>query len=460
MAQERKGFASKVGLVLATAGLAVGLGNIWRFPVEVGRNGGATYIFIYLICILLLGLPLMVAEFVVGRGTHANGVRSYKMLTRSRFWGQIGKVGVFTGWFVMCYYVVVAGWALDYLVEALFNRFNGLSQSGDPDIYARHFREFVSNPWMPLVCMVALVLVSHYVITRGVRRGIERFAKLLMPLLFIILAVLAVFALFTRGAPEGLNFLFGLDFSNLSSGSVFSAMGQAFFTLCIGGGCLCTFASYFSEETNLVNTAAKVIALDALVAMLSGIIIFPVVFTVGIDPGEGASLVFIALPNVFQQAFGQWPVVCYIVSLLFYFLLVIATLTTIISIHEVPTVYLSEEFGLSRQKGAAVTSAVCIVMGTFCSLSMGLLGDVRLLGRNLFDFFDYTASQILLPGSGLLIAFFVGWVMTKDAVMTQLTNHGLFPAGRYGWIRELLRYVVPVVMILLFLGGLGVIDMF
>ena len=460
MKEERKGFASKVGLVLATAGLAVGLGNIWRFPVEVGKNGGASFIFVYLLCIIALGIPLMVAEFIVGRSTHANGVTSYKRLARSRLWGQVGKVGVFTGWVVMCYYSVVAGWTLDYFVEALLNRFNRLAQTGTGDVYATHFQAFVSNPWQPLIYMVVLIAVSHFVIIRGVQKGIERFARLVMPLLFIILVVLAVLALFTPGANEGLQFMFGLDLSKLSPTIIFSAMGQAFFTLCIGGGCLCTFASYFNKDTNLATTAGKVIALDAIVALLAGIIIFPIVFTVGIDPGEGASLVFIALPNVFQQVFGHMPVVSYVVSLLFYFLLVLATLTTIVSIHEVPTVYMHEEFGLSRPKGAAVTSVVAILFGTLCSLSMGLLGDVRVFGRTIFDFFDFAACYILLPVSGLLIALFVGWIVKKNVITGELTNYGLYPERRYGWIYTLLRYAVPLIMIWFFLTGLGVLKLF
>lgn len=457
---ERKHFASKIGIILATAGSAVGLGNIWRFPVEIGSNGGAAYMLVYLLSVLMLGLPLMTAEFMVGRRAHSNTGTAFKHVTKNRFWGRVGMMGVFTGWFIMCYYAVVSGWVLDYLVEALTGKFNRIGAGGNAKVYTENFENFVANPWMPVVYMAAFVLLSHYIITRGVQKGIERCARLLMPLLFIILVLLAVCSLTTEGAGKGLKFLFRLDFSGFTYRSVLSAVGQSFYSLSIGMGCICTFASYFSRDTHLVGTAVKVVSLDTLVALLASVMIFPVVFTAGIDPAAGPSLVFIALPNVFQQAFGEWPVVCYVISVAFYFFLVIATLTSLISLHEVPTAYLSEELNISRRAAATIVTVVCIVIGSLCSLSMGVLSDFKVLGRNLFDFFDFTSGQIFLPISGLLIALFVGHIMKRDEFFDEVSNQGTLGSSTAKLLMFSLRYFVPVLIILIFLSGIGVFDWF
>lgn len=455
MVEQRKDFKSKIGVILATAGSAVGLGNIWRFPVELGSNGGSAYMLVYLLSVLLLGLPLMTAEFIVGRRAHSNTGGAYCHLTKNKFWKRIGLAGVWTGWFITCYYVVVAGWVLDYLVDSLLGKFNRIGAAGDAAVYTDNFNSFVSNPWMPLVYMVLFTLLSHYIITRGVQRGIEKCARLLMPLLFVILVALAVCSLTTEGAGDGLAFLFRLDFEGFTYRSVLSAVGQAFFSLSIGMGCICTFASYFSKDTHLVGTAVKVVSIDTIVAVLASIMIFPVVFSAGIDPGAGPSLVFIALPNVFQQAFGQWPVVCYVISVAFYFFLVIATLTSLISLQEVPTAYVSEEFNVSRRKATTIVTIVCIVVGSFCSLSMGVLGDAKIFGRTIFDFFDFASGQIFLPLTGLLIAVFVGWLMKRADFYDEVSNSGALGATTAHCLRFSLRYFVPFIILVIFLSGIG-----
>lgn len=451
---ERADFASKIGLVLATAGSAVGLGNIWRFPVTTGNNGGGIFIIIYILCVIVLGIPLMTAEFIVGRHAHTNTAKAYTKLTNGWLWRKIGKFGVITGWFIMCYYIVVSGWTLDYLVESVLNRFNMLGTGGNQGAYADHFSDFVTNPWKPILCMSAFVLLSHFVIIRGVEKGIEKFSKILMPLLFIILTLLVVCSFFTEGTKAGLTFLFKPDFSKLTFNTVLDAMGQAFYSLSIAMGCLTTYASYFSKNTKLVNTAFKVGAIDTLVAIMAGIIIFPAVFSTGIRPDAGASLVFIALPNVFQQAFGNVPVLGYIVSVLFYALLVLATLTSIISLHEVPTAYLSEDFHLSRKTAATIVTAVCISVGSLCSLSMGPLKDFTICGKNLFNLFDFISGQIMLPAGGFLIALFVGWFMRRRVLWEQLTNKARLPAKGFRTIVTLLKFFTPFAILLIFLSGL------
>lgn len=457
---ERADFASKLGMILATAGSAVGLGNIWRFPVMTGNNGGAAFILIYIVCIILLGIPLMTAEFMVGRHAHTNTAQAYKKMSKGWVWRKIGKFGVITAWFILSYYIVVSGWALDYLVESLANRFNRMAAEGDATTYANHFQNFVSNPYLPIVYTAVFMLASHYVIVKGVKKGIERFSKIFMPLLFVILLVLVVCSLFTSGAKAGLTFLFKPDFSKITFQTFLDALGQSFYSLSIGMGCICTYASYFSKDIKLVNTAFKIGAIDTMVAIMAGIIIFPAVFSAGIMPDAGPSLVFIALPNVFQQVFGSVPALSYVVSVLFYSLLVLATLTSVISLQEVVTAYLSEDLKMSRKKAATIVTCVCIFVGSICSLSMGPLKGIHLLGRNVFDFFDFFSGQIMLPVSGFFIALFTGWIMKRDIIRQQL------PAGT-PWETflnkvqvSLLRYFVPFAILLIFMSGIGLFRLF
>jgi NSS family neurotransmitter:Na+ symporter len=460
MTSERADFTSKIGMILATAGSAVGLGNFWRFPVMTGNNGGAAFILVYVLCVVLFGVPLMTAEFIVGRHAHTNTAQAYKKLTNGWLWRKIGKFGVFTGWFILCYYIVVSGWTLDYFVDSILNRFNQLAHSGNANAYANYFKTFVSNPFLPIIYTAIFMLLSHFIIVRGVTKGIERFSKILMPLLFIIMIILAVCSLFTSGAREGLTFLFKPDFSKITYKTILDALGQSFYSLSIAMGCITTYASYFTKDVKLVNTAFKVCGIDTLVAIMAGMMIFPAVFSTGIRPDAGASLVFIALPNVFQQAFGGIPALAYLVSSLFFFLLVLATLTSVISLHEVVTAYLSENFSMSRKKAASIVTVICIFVGSLCSLSMGPLDNIKILGRNLFDFFDFFSGQIMLPIGGLLIALFVGWFMRRRVIWEQLTNKATLPTHGFRSLITLLKFFVPIAIFMIFLSGIGVLQMF
>lgn len=446
----RADFGSKIGMILATAGSAVGLGNIWRFPTEAGKGGGGAFLIVYIACILLVGLPLMTAEFVVGRAAHTNTAQAYKRLGGGWLWRHVGQFGVFIGWFILCYYIVVSGWTLNYLVTSL-----RLGPYGAAN-WDTYFGEMVARPWEPIVYMAVFMLMSHFVIVRGVQKGIEKFSKILMPLLFLIMVVLCVCSLFTPRAAEGLDFLFTPDFSQLHFKTVLGAMGQAFYSLSIGMGCLCTYASYFSKETRLVKTAFQISAIDTLVAVMAGIIIFPACFSAGIEPDAGPSLVFIALPKVFHDVFGAWPILAWVVSVLFYALLVLATLTSAISLQEVPTAYLAEDCGLSRGAATSVVSGVCIALGAVCSLSMGPLSDWTLFGKNIFDLFDFVSSNIFLPLSGACITFFVGWRLERSLLMDELTNGGAVSPTLARCLVGLLKYFVPFAIVLVFLSGIGI----
>ncbi|MBR1594273.1 MAG: sodium-dependent transporter [Alloprevotella sp.] len=456
--EKRSDFASKLGMVLATAGSAVGLGNIWRFPVEAGNNGGAAFIIIYLMCVVLLGIPLMVAEFAVGRAAHTNTARAYKLLSKSAFWQQTGRLGVLTGWVIMGYYVVVSGWTLAYFFKALLTPpTKAASIAQEPNYWADYFQWLSADAVVPVLCLIAFTLMSHFIITRGVEKGIERFSKIMMPMLFILLIVLCVCSFFTKGAAEGLTFLFKPDFSKVTFGTILAALGQAFFSLSIGMGCLCTYASYFTRETNLLGTAFKVAGIDTLVAIMAGIIIFPAVFSAGIHPDAGASLVFIALPGVFQEAFGGLPWLAYAVSVMFYFLLILATLTSLVSLHEVPTAFLAEDFHMSRRRATSVVTVTVILVGTLCSLSMGPLSGYTLFDKNIFDCFDWVSSQVLLVVGGGMITFFVGWKLDAFTLRNELTSDGLYSYRSRIWIVPLLRWFAPFVIMAIFLSGIDIL---
>ena len=450
----RGSFGSKLGVVLASAGSAVGLGNIWRFPTEVGRNGGAAFILIYLLCVVLLAMPVMVSEFVIGRASKTNTVHSYRVLAPGKPWVLTGFMGVLAGVLVLSFYSVVAGWTLNYTVESLTGQ---LMHSRD---FAAHFSKFSAHPLRPLLYVYLFLLLTHFVVSRGVRNGIERYSKLMMPLLFIILLLLVAVSITMPGSSTGLTFLLRPDFSKITVSTVLEAMGQAFYSLSVAMGCICTYASYFSKDVKLVNTAFKVAGIDTMIAIMSGVIIFPAVFSVGITPDAGPSLVFIALPNVFQQAFGNIPAMGYIVSVLFYGLLVLATLTSVISLQEVVTAYLSEEFSLSRAKAAGIVTMVCVFVGSLCALSMGPLKDFTIGGRNLFDFFDFFSGQIMLPIGGFLIALFVGWFMRRRVIWEQLTNQSSIPGRGIRTIIVLLKFFVPFLILLIFLSGIGFFQLF
>ena len=455
----RENFGSKLGAVLAAAGSAVGLGNIWRFPIETGQNGGAAFIIIYVACVFLLGIPIMMSEFFIGRHTQTNTAGAYRKLAPGTPWKWVGRLGVLSGFVILSYYSVVAGWTAEYTRLAIGNSFDGKSAADFPVI----FNEFVSNPWKSVAWMLAFMIVTHFIVIRGVKSGIEKFSKVMMPALFIIMIILTACSIMLPGASEGLEFLLKPDFSKITGSVILCAMGQAFFSLSLGLGCLCTYASYFRSDTNIGKTALNVALIDTLVAIMSGFIIFPAVFNAGyaISSNDiGPSLLFITLPNVFQQAFGSVPLLSYGVSVLFYFLLVVAALTSTISMHEVVTAYVSEEFAMTRRKAATIVTLACSTVGVFCALSFGPLDGFKLFGMTLFDLFDYVSSNIFLPVGGMFIALFVGWYLDKKMVRNEMTNNGSLRAPYMRLVIFILRYVAPVAIGIILINQLGLVKLF
>ncbi len=453
----RENFGSKLGAILAAAGSAVGLGNIWRFPIETGQNGGAAFIIIYVCCIIVFGLPIMTSEFLIGRYTHANTAGAFRIVSNGSIWKWVGRLGVFTGWFILCYYVVVGAWTLHYTYLSVTNAFNEVPAKQ----YENIFGDFVSNPWIPTLWLFLFIGVIHFVITRGVQSGIEKSAKLMMPTLFIITLFLAVCSISLPGASKGLEFLLKPDWSKVDSTTVLEAMGQAFYSLSLAMGCLCTYASYFDKKTPLAKSAINVSMIDTLIAIMAGFIIFPSVFNIGMDPndvGVGAGLTFVSLPNVFQQALGDGSILAVIFSTAFYFLLFVAALTSAISLHEVATAYVTEEFNMSRKKGATLVTSTILVLGTLCSLSFGPLSHATLFDRNIFEMFDDLSGRFLLPIGGMLISIFAGWVLDRKLYRDEISNGGDLKTPYFKMLIFSLRYITPIAIGLVFLDQMGAFN--
>lgn len=452
---DRANFGSRIGVILASAGSAVGLGNIWRFPYETGNHGGAAFILIYLACVLVLGIPIMVSEFLIGRRSRANAAGAYHKLAPGTAWRWVGRMGVLAGFLILSYYSVVAGWTLEFIGEAVTNSFAGKTSAD----YINAFNTFASNPWRPLIWLILFLLFTHFIIVRGVEKGIEKSAKIMMPMLFILLIILAICSISLPGSGAGLKFLLKPQWDKVDANVFLSAMGQAFFSLSLGMGCLCTYASYFRQDTNLTKTAFSVSIIDTFVAILAGLIIFPSAFSVGIQPDAGPSLIFITLPNVFQQAFSGVPLLAYISSVMFYVLLAVAALTSTISIHEVVTAYLHEEFSMSRKRAARLVTGGCMLLGILCSLSLGVGKGYTIFGMGMFDLFDYATAKIMLPLGGLCVSLFIGWYLDKKIVWEEVSNDGAIKAPFYKALVFVLKFIAPIAITIIFVKELGLLSL-
>ena len=448
---KRATFGSKIGVILATVGCAVGLGNIWRFPYMLGENGGAAFLLVYISCILFLGIPVMITEFFIGRYSRKNAAGAFKVMAPGTKWSVIGYNGVTAAFLILGYYAVVSGWTLEYIVQA----FSGSLEGKNATDFADEFTAFSTGVFRPILWTVVFIALTHIIIVSGVKEGIERASKVMMPMLFLILIALCVRSITLPGASEGLTFLFNPDFSKIDSSVVLSAMGQAFFSLSIGMGCLITYASYFGKQTNLQTTALQVTILDTLVAVLAGVMIFPAVFSFGIEPTTGPELVFITLPNVFEQLpFGN------IWSFVFFVLLALAALTSTISLHEVSTAYVHEEYHVSRKKAAVIVSIGVTILGILSSLSMGLLKSYTLFGLNFFNLLDFVTAKIMLPLGGMMICIFTAKRVDKLLLKEEVTNHGTIRFYFFSTYVFFVKYIAPIGIGLIFFNELGLLKWF
>jgi NSS family neurotransmitter:Na+ symporter len=449
---ERAKFATKMGIIMATAGSAVGLGNVWRFPYMVGDNGGAVFILIYVACVMLLGIPCLISEFIIGRHARSNTARAFSKMGGGRAWSLIGCMGLLTGFLISGYYSVVSGWCLHYMWSSLLGHL-----SGDPAYFQSFFASFSSHPVKPIFWLVIVLLLAFLIVENGIREGIERASKILMPTLFLLLLIIVVASCLLPGAAQGIRFLFEPDWSMINSDVFLSALGQAFYSLSIAMGCICTYASYFSRHTNLAGSAIEIGIIDSVVAILAGLMIFPAAFSIGVSPDSGPSLLFITLPGVFQQAFSGVPALGYVVSLLFYALLTLAALTSLMSLIEVSTAFIYEELRVTRKKATMIVVSLSAIMGVFCSLSLGGYDTLQLFGRPLFDLFDFITGQIFLPIVGFLTCVFIGWFVPHHIVRDEFTNWGTLPGTFFHFYIFLVKYVCPLCIFFILLHQLELI---
>ena len=443
----RESFGSGFGVLVAMAGSAVGLGNLWRFPYLVGTNGGAAFIIIYLAFVLLLALPIMYSEFIIGRRSQANVFGAYKVLAPNTKWCNVGLVYVLASLCIISFYCVVGGWTLDYFWKALTFQFS----TPDTALLGNMFNSTVTSSTEPLVFMLLFLLVTALIVMAGIKDGIERYTKVMMPILFVIVIIVAIRSVTLPGAAAGLEFLFRPDFSKVTAKTLVDALGQAFFSLSIGCGTIMTYASYVNKKENIVGLSVETAVADTLFAIIAGLAIMPAVFAFGISPSEGPGLVFITLPYIF----GQIPLGAFL-AIMFFFMLFIAALTSSISQLEVIVSYLIEEFKLGRKVSILASMAVVVTFGVLCSLSQGLLSHIQILGNNIFDCFDKFSSNILLPVGGFFAVIFVGWKMKKPDFTDEITSGGVHPFKRWflTYVYFSIKYLAPVVVAVVLVSGL------
>ena len=444
---KRDSFGSGFGVLVAMAGSAVGLGNLWRFPYLVGTNGGAAFIIIYLAFVLLLALPIMYSEFIIGRRSQANVFGAYRVLAPGTKWCNTGYIYVLGSLAIISFYCVVGGWTMAYLWKAVTFKFS----VADTAVLGDIFNRTVTSNTEPLVFMLIFLFATAIIVMAGIKEGIERYTKVMMPMLFVIVVIVAVRSLTLPDASAGLDFMFKPDFSKVTSKTLLDALGQAFFSLSIGCGTIMTYGSYVNKKENIVGLSAQTAITDTLFAIIAGLAIMPAVFSFGISPAEGPGLVFVTLPFIFAQIpFGAF------LAILFFFMLFIAAITSSISQLEVIVSYLKEEFSMSRKVAISLSLAVIVTFGVLCSLSQGVLADVKILGYNFFDFFDKSSANILLPLGGFFAVIFVGWKMKKQDVEDELTSGGLHklrPAF-LNFIYYSIKYMAPVVVAIVLISGL------
>lgn len=444
--KKRENWGSRFGFVMAAVGSAVGLGNIWRFPYLTGENGGGAFIVIYLGFILVIGLTIMLAEFTLGRRTNLAAVGAYKKVNNKFTFA--GVLGVLSAFFIMGFYPVVGGWASAYIFKSFTGLFNGAVPIGDA------FGSFISNPIQPLMWMLFFLLLNVVIVTKGISGGIEKAGKVLMPTLFILLVLIAIRSTTLPGAGAGLEFLFKPDWSVVKGETYLAALGQAFFSLSLGMGCMITYGSYISKEENLMTSALTVTLLDTTIAILAGLAIFPALFAFGMEPASGPGLVFVVVPQIFAEMGG----IGVIFSTIFFIALMVAALTSSVSLLEVVVAYLIDERNMQRKKAVTLTGSIMVFTGILSSLSMGLMSGVKVFGVGFFDFFDILTDKIFMAIGGLLLAIFVGWFMKKEDLKDELTNGGTIKFGLFEVWYNLLKYVIPVAIAIVAFVGISSIQ--
>lgn len=443
---KRENWGSRFGFIMAAAGSAVGLGNIWRFPYMAGENGGGAFIVLYLVCVLVICLSVMIAEFAVGRRTSLAAVGAYKTLDNR--WTFAGVLGVISAFFIMGFYPVVGGWAFAYIVKSFTGLLSNSAAIGDV------FTTFISNPVQPILWMLVFLAVNVIIVAKGISGGIEKAGKILMPTLFVLLVLISIRSITLPGAGAGLEFLFKPKFADVNGQTVLAALGQAFFSLSLGMGCMITYGSYLDKKEDLTKSALMVTMMDTGVAILAGIAIFPALFAFGMEPDVGPGLVFVVVPSIFAEM-GSMGV---LFSILFFIALMVAALTSSVSLLEVVVAYLIDQRNIERKKAVTITGAIMTITGILSSLSLGIMSGVKLFGVGFFDFFDILTDKIFLAIGGMLLAIFVGWFMKKEDLKDELTNGGTIKFGLFNVWYNLIKYVIPFAILIVAVMGIMSIE--
>ena len=445
---KRDSFGSRFGALVAMAGSAVGLGNLWRFPYLVGENGGAAFIIVYIIMVFVLCLPIFISEFVVGRRSQQNAYAAFRDLSGGSAWKWVGMFTVIVPLIVLSYYSVIGGWSVEYLLKSITFTF---TDTDTRTTMSTMFTDFVSSTWMPIIMHTAFLFATTLIVMIGIKDGIEKFSKVMMPLLFFMVLAIAVYSLTLPGAGRGVDYLFKPDFSKIDGHTFAAALGQAFFSLSLGFGTIMTYASYVDKKENPLFQSTATAVSDLMFALIAGVAIMPAVFAFGLDPQSGPGLVFETLPYVFSQMPAGG-----VIAIVFFIALLVAALTSSISMLEVAVAYLVEEKGLKRVSASLIVFAGCWVVGVLCSLSFGPLSGVKIAGLSIFDFFDSISSNILMTLGSLMTVLFVGWRLKKTDIYDEFTNGGTLSANArmFGVLWFLIRYVCPLAIIVVFVSGL------
>lgn len=451
----RENFGSRFAVIMAMAGSAVGLGNIWRFPYMAGQYGGAAFILLYMASTFLLALPIMLSETVIGRRSRSNTFGAMETLAPGTGWKWLGLLTVLSPVIILSYYSVVGGWSVEYFYKSVLQEFTRTEAEGIPAM----FGNFISSAWGPIISHTVFLVMVAGIILAGVRSGIERFTKFTMPVLFLLIVLMLIYSVTLPGSAAGISYLIKPDFSKLTAEAVAAAMGQAFFSLSLGVGTILTYSSYISKEENIIASSMGTGISDMLFALLAGFAVMPAVFAGGIEPGAGPGLVFETLPFIFNKMGASLPWLSSVIAMIFFVTILVAALTSAISMMEVGVAYLVEEKRMSRFGATAIIFAFAWVTGILCSLSFGPLAGVKIFGNGIFDFFDKLCSNFLMTFGGLLFTLFVGWKMKKADVADEFTNGGSIRSNIV-WFRImyfLIRYVAPVAIVIIFVTNL-IID--
>ena len=450
MKTTRENFGSRFAVIAAMAGSAVGLGNIWRFPYILGEYGGAAFILVYMAACLLLALPIFFAESIIGRSSRSDTFGAMKKLAPGTPWRWAGLLTVVSPLLLLSYYSVVGGWSVEYLFKSLSFSFTDVPAEEIPHFFGR----FISSPWQPIFAHTAFMALVAGVVLGGVKGGIEKFSKVAMPALFVLILAILIYSLTLPGSFKGVEYLIRPDFTKLSADAYAAALGQAFFSLSLGVGTILTYASYVKQEENLMLSGLGTAVSDLLFALIAAFAVMPAVFAAGLQPGGGPGLVFETLPYIFHKMGEGMPLVSTLVSSVFFVAILAAALTSAISMLEVGVAFLTDERGMKRRSATLVLAVACWAVGILCSLSFGSLSHVTILGCTFFDFLDHLCSDWLLPLGGLIFTLFVGWKMSRDSVRNEFTNGGTENTRLFGVVYFLMRYVAPVGILVVFATNL------